>query len=261
MVGLRDGGGGGGWGMRAREFVHLNWASHFWPPIQKFVFPERKIVLLLAGWSGLERGLGPPGQPPPPPGPGCLLKHTTTPGPPPPPPSRCPTALSPALLTLCRKKLLKAFSTTIQGTTKPMGMLVRAISVAAPEPALKGFVPIIHGHLTHKGALRDDVTDKELSWNVGVLCSLIAQAGPVLLKYEVECLPACRGAKGRPSCAGVAVVQGRRPPPPPPVVGGDQRSSLQSSACGLCVWGRHATSICQGNWFSVAIRPVSKATQ
>ena len=52
-------------------------------------------------------------------------------------------------------------------------------------------------------------------------------------------------------------ILGPRPSPlhPPPPLG------LQP----LLLWGggvasRHATSVCQGNWFSVVIRPISKAT-
>ena len=62
---LGDWGGGGGGDGRKKTVVYLKWASHFWPSIQIFTFPQRKIVLVLGGWVG---GLG--GwvrQPPPPP--------------------------------------------------------------------------------------------------------------------------------------------------------------------------------------------------
>ena len=67
VFGLRDAGGGWvGGGMRATEdFVYLKWASRLWLCVQSFIFPQKKIFLVLGGWVVWPRGGGPPDHPPP----------------------------------------------------------------------------------------------------------------------------------------------------------------------------------------------------
>ena len=47
----QDWGGGGAYDGKKR-FVYLKWASHFWLPIQNFMFPQSKFFLVLGGWVG-----------------------------------------------------------------------------------------------------------------------------------------------------------------------------------------------------------------
>ena len=50
-----------------KNFVYLQWASHFWLSIQKFTFPQRNVFLVLGVWVVWPWGGGPPDHPPPPP--------------------------------------------------------------------------------------------------------------------------------------------------------------------------------------------------
>ena len=67
MLGLRDGGGGGGYEGQ-KKFVDLKWDSHFWFSILIFISPPRQIFSVLGewvvwpgrgglGWVGLGQGL------------------------------------------------------------------------------------------------------------------------------------------------------------------------------------------------------------
>ena len=58
----RPGGGGGGHEGK-KKFVYLKWTSHFCLSIQNFIFPERKMFLVLGGWVGGWFGLGGGGGP------------------------------------------------------------------------------------------------------------------------------------------------------------------------------------------------------
>ena len=78
MFGLREGVcvcvSGGGRGMGKPKFVHLKWASHFWLPVQNFIFPQRIIFLVLFGWVVWSGGGGVRQINPPPP----VDKHIPT---------------------------------------------------------------------------------------------------------------------------------------------------------------------------------------
>eukprot|EP00667_Euglena_gracilis_P000290 EG_transcript_290 len=95
-------------------------------------------------------------------------------------------ALSRPLLQRCSRMVLQAFCSSIHGTPKPMLTLVRGLCAADPAGTLRLFVPATYEALVRGGKLVDDVTDKELCWNVGVLAGLCASAGVELLKYQVE---------------------------------------------------------------------------